>query len=147
NPNYVPACTNLGITLYETGNIELALQMFKRAAALDPCNPASHINLGNIYGMLNRNKKAAACFEEAVEFDPEDSTARFWLGSTFLMMGETTKALHHLEEAEREMKDFAPLYYNLSIAAEAEGYREASRKAMDKALELNPALGKDLRSD
>ena len=53
---------------------------FRKAIALDPNNPAVHLNLGMLLGEMNRPQEAERAFRRTLEIDPNSAVAAYNLG-------------------------------------------------------------------
>lgn len=71
--------------------------------------------------------------EEVVE-------ARVFLAREALLQGRATEALAHLQQACRTEPNNAPLLRQLAVAAEAAGYPDEARQALEFAVRMAPAM-------
>jgi len=71
-PGCVPAWNDLGVTLYQTGQPEAALEAFQRALQLDPTFSDSALNMASLYANANCHAKGIAPLQRALAEDPEN---------------------------------------------------------------------------
>lgn len=109
-----------GAAAFESGDLALAEQEFRRAAAINPASPEVHFNLGMVYRALGRPLDALSHFREVVLLDPEDAEAYHLLGASAIDVGMLPEAEEFLLEAARlapqgatalpPLRDLADLY-------------------------------------
>jgi tetratricopeptide (TPR) repeat protein len=82
----------LGELRLREGANDLALEHFKKSAALEPTFGPTHTNLGKIY--LKKNDAVAAVreLEQAVQLERDDTTAHYQLSIAYRRNGEREKA-------------------------------------------------------
>lgn len=64
--------TLIGLILQRQGRLADALEAYEKARSLNPTNPNSAINVGNIHGLLGDHPKALECLDEAERFVRND---------------------------------------------------------------------------
>ncbi len=101
-----------GILLSEGGESDRAAFLFKRAADLDPLWSAPLVNLGVVFGRLERLPKAIETYDAALLRDPENPVALFNIGSIAHRLGRLDQAVEALEE----LYNLAPDYPGLRVA-------------------------------
>lgn len=99
---YVDAYVNLGVTLYQMGRLDEALQEYDAALAIAPDDAALHHNKGAVYvqqalqsqppdrGLLD---KGLSAFQHALEIDPQLPQAYFSMGVVYDIQGKRQEAL------------------------------------------------------
>jgi Flp pilus assembly protein TadD len=88
--NFVEALAELGVIYGKTGQPELALDCFTRAAVLEPNSSVFHSNKASALVILNRPKEAEPAARRAVQLDPRSIEAHFMLGMSMLMQEKIT---------------------------------------------------------
>ncbi len=83
--------TNTGRALRELKLWDLALPYFRRAAELDPENPAVHLNLGSLLFDLNQ-REAETVLDRAIALDPSNVPALVNLGAVQYRLGQLARA-------------------------------------------------------
>jgi spermidine synthase len=89
----------LGLALAERGDLEAAIDEFRRALTLDANNSATHWHLGAALASRGANAEATMHLARAVELDPRNSQAHSDLGVMLAMQGKFDEAEDHLEQA------------------------------------------------
>jgi tetratricopeptide (TPR) repeat protein len=79
--------------LYQYGDIDGAIEEFKKALAVDPKHVNVHNSLGVCYGVQGKLDLAIEAFETAIDLDPGDVMATYNLGLAHHKQGNKEKAL------------------------------------------------------
>lgn len=82
----------LGMAYLEEEKLELALQSFTKATAINPHDPEAHNNLGIAYTYLHRFKEAIRSYTRAIELNPRFATAYHNRGIVYCEMGAELNA-------------------------------------------------------
>jgi tetratricopeptide (TPR) repeat protein len=90
DPNIVLAVANLEIA---RGDSNRALELFHKAADLDPVNPAVRVNLAFNLAVTKRFAEARAEFPRVVELNPAAPWAHAGLGLSYLLEGKFEEAV------------------------------------------------------
>jgi len=69
-----------GMQRAAAGELEAALFVFRRAAALDPGWSGPHVNMGAAFARLGRRDRARAAYRQAIALDPGNPVAHYDLG-------------------------------------------------------------------
>ncbi len=98
-----------------TGDPAYAIQILKRAIAIEPNNADAYINLGINYLKLGPDQggNAYEAFNNAIKADPKNARARFRLGKIFESQGNSEKFLQYYNEAIAADPAFTPAYLDL----------------------------------
>lgn len=99
DPNDASAIDLLGNLHFAKGDINLALESYKRAISIDPKYAHAYFDRGSIYLNLNDYDKALNDLRKAVELDPEYPEFRIALGAAFLNINKLNDAKIHLIKA------------------------------------------------
>src|SRR6266403_3647081 len=70
NPRHVDALINLGMLSYDGGDLEKAVDCFRRAVALEDDNAVAQFNLGSVLEELSARAEARQHWQLYVELDP-----------------------------------------------------------------------------
>jgi tetratricopeptide (TPR) repeat protein len=81
-------CNEQGNTCRESGNLDAAIELYERAAELDPKWSSPHYNLGLVYKYQNRWKESLACNRAAAMLNPKDEAAWWNLGIAATALGD-----------------------------------------------------------
>ena len=95
--HYGLIASNLGAALAQSGNIDAALRMFRRATELDPTLIDAWFNLGRALDLRHDASGAHAAFDAVLELDPRHRPAR-------ILRAEAAKTLGRIVEAEDELR-------------------------------------------
>ncbi|MEW6230647.1 MAG: tetratricopeptide repeat protein, partial [Bacillota bacterium] len=105
DPNYVPACNNLGFILADTKrDLKRAVALIEKAVEADPANPVYMDSLGWAYFKQGRLDDAESTIRRALLFSsqfPEKTlaTAHYHLAMVYEAKGEKDKAIEQMEHA------------------------------------------------
>lgn len=92
-PEFHAALNYLGYTFADGGyNLEEAVQLVRRAIALDPDNGAYVDSLGWAYFRQGRNEEAQLLLERAARLEPEDAVLHEHLGDVYAALGHKARA-------------------------------------------------------
>ncbi len=147
NPKYDAAHANLGIALINLGRNAEGLLALERCTRLDPSNSIFHKNLGNACGAAHLLSEALATFRKAEEIDPNCWSTHFWIGCVLYQMSQPEKAVPRFHRALDLKGPFALANYNLALCYELLKETDLARTHMDRAIELDPTIGKDLMKE
>lgn len=148
SPNKARPRFNLGLSFYEKGYYEQAIEHFKRAAEIDPWTASIFNSLGASYYSADNDDLAIASYLKALELEPYYVECMVNLAKAYRHKGLKDKALSYYQRALRhEPEDYD---INLSMAKlllETSRWDEAERTARslialypDKAASLNGML-------
>jgi tetratricopeptide (TPR) repeat protein len=103
-PGMPLAWASLGMSYYDAGQIEKALQSYLRALAIDPNYQLAMNNIGGLYNELGEREKARPYLVRVVKFFPDDVKGYMNLGNNYYGSGEFDKA----EEMYRKALELEP---------------------------------------
>jgi putative PEP-CTERM system TPR-repeat lipoprotein len=95
----------VGGMLVAAGDRQAARQYFDRALALEPRNPASHINLGKLDLLEGNHAGAEKRFVEALRLKPGHPAAQVAMAQAALARGNRDGAVQWLENARKDNPD------------------------------------------
>lgn len=128
---------NLGKTYRDLGNLEQALNAFRRAVVLDPTSSSAHNNLGNIHYRMGSCEDAEYELAQAAALEPDSLSAVSQLAIALFECGNVERSIPYFEQAvELPGAIFnPPLYTYLARAYAQQGrFDEAVRRAQQGAL-------------
>jgi len=79
--------------MYESGDVDGAIEEFKHALLLEPANVNVHNSLGVCYGVQREYAAAAKAFNKAIELEPDEYMAIYNLGLVSMLNGQRQNAL------------------------------------------------------
>lgn len=92
---------NLARALEQTGDIDTAVQHYRKALQFQPHFPEVHNNLGDLYRDQNQMPEAIAHYERAIALQPELPEAHSNLGMALLRIGEFRRGFAEFEWRSR----------------------------------------------
>lgn len=144
NDKFDSAYCNLSIALIYQGRNSEALGCAKKYAELNPHSALAHNNLGNIFGAAGKRVEAIEALLTSLKLNPNDWNVHFWQGCLRLQSNEYKRAVVYFHEALKLHGEFALAYYNLALCYEQDNNKTLAKKHIEKAIELNPAIGENL---
>jgi Tfp pilus assembly protein PilF len=136
-PELAEAHRLLGQILLRRKKPELAVASFERAAALAPGDPQIDRELGVARFEARDFAGARDPIRRALERNPDDAVARLQLGRCELELGNAEQAAREFERAAADPDYRQVALYNLGVARERSGSRDAAREAFESALSLD----------
>lgn len=116
--------SHLGLALYQSGELEEALEAYQTAVGLDDSRPQRFVSLAHVYRELGLLSNAVVAMNKAAELDKENLE--------FLFM---------LVELHQEMKNLSDAAYILKKVLELDEENKEAKKAL-KAIEKERAQEK-----
>jgi type IV pilus assembly protein PilF len=148
NPESKAADINmrLGVTYFQKGDYEAALEKLKKSLKQDPSRATTHNAIALLYQTLGEEEIAEKHFEKAVRLEPKYSEAQNNFGVFLCQQGHYEKAEQHFLAAIKN-----PLYRSRAYALENAGMCvnkipdfTLAEKYFRQALQINPNLSKSL---
>lgn len=99
NPQRARELARRAHRVFEGGDTEHALSLFRRAARQDPRNVAILSNIGSLNYRLGNYRAAVKAYRRALNVDEEDYFSHFYAGVAYYRMGKRTRARHHFQRA------------------------------------------------
>ena len=128
----------LGAAAAQLGNLEQAINAFRKVIALEPNAAEAYNNLGNA---LNENKMADEAIEAlniALKIRPDYFEAYYNMGNALHDLGRDEEAISYYEQAIRINPNYEKAYCNLGVAKNDLGDSKGAMLSLSRALELNP---------
>jgi hypothetical protein len=111
DPNNPIVCNNLGVCYFSLDQMELAVQSYKRAIALEPIYVEAHNNLGNALVKSFQHKEALQCYDQAIALDKAYVEA-YWNKALALLQLGRFKEGWVLHESRWAKPSFQPIVRN-----------------------------------
>jgi len=121
--------------LYQYGDIDGAIEEFKKALAIDPQNVNVHNSLGVCYGVQGKLDPAIDAFETAIRLDPEDVMATYNLGLAHFKQGDKEKALDLFLEAHGLDGNNPDVAYQIAVCYRENDQTDTALEYLKKAVE------------
>jgi len=138
DPLHADSLHLLGVIAYQTGHLEMAMEMIHNAISLNSDVAAFHSNLGNVFKDLGRFDEAAARYKQALAITPSFPEALFNLGNTLKDQGKMEEACECYYKALDIRPTYAEAYSSLGVALEAQGKLETAIDCYRQALAIKP---------
>lgn len=94
-PDYAPACINLGTIHFHLRQYTRAEELYRRATEADPGYVLAFFDLGNVLDELERLDESVAAYRQAVALAPRYADAHYNLALAYERKGERRAALRH----------------------------------------------------
>jgi tetratricopeptide (TPR) repeat protein len=139
--NYI-AQNNLGVALYNDGNIEGSIRHYHEALYIKPDYETARNNL--VIALIRKEKyeDAIAQCRELLRLTPNYAQAHYNLGLALSALGKTDDAIREYSKAIELNPMDAEAHNNLGVALASQGKFAESSSHFRKALRINPGLAK-----
>ncbi len=104
-PKHVEGYIGLGNLLLRRGDINGAIEQFRRAVAARPDKPLPYYHLGNALASAGDPAAAAGAHEQALDADPRFLFSRLRLVELYTRLGRGDDAERHRAEADRQRRE------------------------------------------
>lgn len=138
------AWIQLGMAYTAKGELQKAMEYYKKALTQDSTNALIHSNLGflhfSIYLNTGKNEDNAAAlenFKKAIELDPNLASAYNGLGGTYKAAGQLDMAITAWEKSLELDPDYGFPLYNLGVSYLQKGEKARALKYLERYLFLN----------
>ncbi|GAB4232085.1 MAG: hypothetical protein Kow00121_60210 [Elainellaceae cyanobacterium] len=137
-PRNAIAYNNLGLALYEQGNLEKAIEAYQKAIELDGQFALAYRNLGIALYEQNKFDEAIDAFQQSIIYDQDDAIAYNNLALVLYEQGEFDQAIDMLQQVIRLRPDDATAYNNLGLALYEQGEFDQAVDAFQQVTRLRP---------
>ena len=127
-----------GISYYDKGMIDKAIEEFKEVLELDPDDVETHYHLGNAYADKEMPDEAIAIYKKTIEENPEFIDAYLSLGTLYLDMDMVDEAISLCKQAISANPDDSFLCFHLGEAYVRKKQYEEAITAFNNAISINP---------
>lgn len=138
NPTSFLAHHDLGVILYNRGDLDGAIAQYETALALSPGDMEAHNDLGNALLTKGRADDAIVQYRKALEMDPAWMPPRFNLAQALFRQGRYQEAAYHYRKVLAIDPRNLPAYCRLGIALLATGDTGQAISSFQQALKLDP---------
>jgi len=137
-PNDAETHNNLGISLQESGQSDVAVASYYRALEIRPDYADALNNLGIALQYLGQVDRAVKSYRHALEIKPDYAGAHNNLGNALRALGQFDSAVASYRRAVEIKPDYAEAHYNLGIALQSIGLLDRAVSSYRRALEIKP---------
>jgi Flp pilus assembly protein TadD len=127
-----------GLLAAQSGRLERAAKLFRRAITIDGNSPLAHNNLGSVLAQLSSYEEAVASFTRAVELAPEYAEAHSSLGAALGCLKRFEEALASHERAVALHPQSAFAHSNRGNVLQQLQRHEEALMSFDISLRLSP---------
>jgi Flp pilus assembly protein TadD len=138
SPNKIRPLINLGSSMADRGDFQLAVQTFQQALKIDPDSVEAHQNLGYVYIRLNKLQDGIARLKKVLTLQPDNALAHNNLGLAYLLNNSYGPAEFHLRRAIEIKPDYAGAYNNLGLVYRRKGDLNDAIRCLRLALKIDP---------
>ncbi len=138
NPNDHRTWHELGLLVFNSGNLPFAVQCIEAAAALDKKNALYQRNLGEMCRRLGRLEDAISAGKKACKLAPRDIDAHYNLGLAYTDAKDYPKAIQSYRKALKLNPRHNLSWNNLGSALEQQGDKAEALKAYEQAIAIDP---------
>jgi len=132
----VMAHYEMGIALYETGDLKTAAGHFEIVAARMPKFADARFSLGSVYARIDRVEDGVRELQAALELEPGHYRANLLLGRILTLQGKADAAVPHLQRAATAQPSSSEAQAFLADAYEALGRAADAAQARARAQQL-----------
>ncbi|MDR2199436.1 MAG: tetratricopeptide repeat protein [Deltaproteobacteria bacterium] len=132
-----PATLNIsGDRLFDEGDLDAAIEEYRRGLILDPAHLNLLNSLGVSYGRLGDQNAAISAFDDILRLDPDNLMASFNKGCSYILSGRHEEAEKALEKAASLDPDNFEVLYQLGKTALELGHTGKALDALNRAAGL-----------
>jgi predicted O-linked N-acetylglucosamine transferase (SPINDLY family) len=128
----------LGAANAQIGQLELAIEQFKRSLVFDNSNPFAHYNLGRAFQDTESPEEALACYDKALALNPDNAEACNNKGNVLRELKRLDEALESIDRALTLRPGHADTYNNRGNVLHDLKRLDEALANYDQALALNP---------
>ena len=137
-PNSFTLLNIQGAANQEIGQLNAAVESFKKAVKIKPDYAVAYYNMGNVFQEQLKLDKAIEVYKAAVKIKPTYADAYYNMGTTLASQNNFEGAIAAFEKALSIKPDFAEAFLNLGNAFNAIGKQEEAIQSFDMALKIWP---------
>ena len=139
-PDHPDALHLLGVLAHQVGRDEIAVELIRRALAVNPAAAVFHRSLGDALSARGELDAAIGAYRRALELKPADADAGHNLAIALKDRGRVGEAIAAYRAVLQLRPDFAAAHYNLGNALLQQGQRDEAIDAYRRAVRLRPDL-------
>lgn len=131
-----------GIDYFQNGKYDLAVQAFKRSAALSPFSDNSakaYDYIGKSFIKLDKTEEAIKTYQEAIRIYPTDDSFHMALGDIYLQEDMLEEAVEAYEAAVRINPNDAESQYSLGQCCLKTGELNKANERFNQVVRISPA--------
>ncbi len=138
DPNYPDSWNNLGVALQNRGEIDKAIECYRRAIAIRPDYSEGCNNLGNALQCAGRLSESIEWYRRAIAVRPEQVEAHYNLGNALQESGQPDAAIEAFQKSLQVNPRHFQAMNNLGVALQKRGNFEGAIEWYRRALAIQP---------
>ncbi len=138
NPDCWLAHDNLGHLLEDRGELNQAIEHYRKAVEAMPSDDDSRVSLGAALAHRGESSAAITQFEKALEFTPDSARRITTLAGCWPAAATRRRRVEHYHKALNIKPDYAEAHNNLGAVLAERGELEAAVAELEQALALKP---------
>ena len=127
-----------GAILQELGQLDLSVDAYNKALAIEPNYADAHYNIGMALQRQGKLKEAIKAYNKALAIKPDNAEAYNNMGIALHEQGKLEEVIEAYNKALAIKPDYAEAYYNMGGTLEEQGKLEEAIEAYNKALAIKP---------
>jgi tetratricopeptide (TPR) repeat protein len=132
------AYNNLGIEYMRKGDMQKAMEHFKKAIGIHPAYPKALVNVGVLLQRNGQLKEAKTYYSRSLETRPTYSAAHYNMGLALEQEGNFDQAEYHYRKALISRPEYHQAHNNLGVLLARKGKFHEAAKHFQKALSVWP---------
>jgi tetratricopeptide (TPR) repeat protein len=140
DPGHADSLHLLGVIAYQTGDNDVAVDLFRKSIAIRRNVAAYHSNLGNVFLRQGQLDTAAACFRRAIGLKRDYPEAHNNLGLALSGLGKRDEAIASYRKAIGHKPDYVNAHNNLGAVLLDLGRPDEGAVCCRNALDLDPGF-------
>ena len=130
---------NVGLAMlaYDRGDMDGAIQHYRRAVELRPTYDEGFNNLGNALAREGKIGEAIEQYRHAISLNPKLAEAHNGLGSALVQQGDVAEAIDQYRQALALKPDYAEAHNNLGVAISRSGDVSSAMEHYQRALAID----------
>jgi len=138
DPGCWEAHDNLGIALFQKGEVDEAIGHFQKALGINPDYAKARNNLGNALAQKGQIDDALAQFQKAVAIDSSFAQAHYNFGNALVQKGQMDEAMEEYKKALELSPGYAEAHYNFGLVLLMKGRLDEAIAQFQEAVGINP---------
>jgi protein O-GlcNAc transferase len=137
-PNHADTLNRLGVLESQRNRNDIAMELIRRAIAINSAAPSYHINLGRLLQAASRWDEAIACYQRALTLDAKNADTCVELGLAYQGRGQFEQAIAAFRQALHLRPGVPETNVNLGNALLQNGQIDDAIAAYQAALKSRP---------
>jgi tetratricopeptide (TPR) repeat protein len=137
-PTHFDALYRLGIIAAQTGGTQRAVELFRKAIALNERVASIHRNLGHALLELGAPNDALLCYERAIALGPDDAESHNGCGLALHELQRFEESIKRYDRAIALNPKFADAYYHRGLALQNLKRFHDSLECYERAIAFKP---------